>query len=350
MIDLPVLAAAAVVIGAVAAVTARDGRVVVLGLMLAAVLSSVVASPLPDSLAITARILGAMLAAYLLWATVGSAPINSSGSALGPAAEVAAAVAAFGIGLSIRPVDPLAGPLVAQAAGLALVALAIAPLAGRDVFRMGIGVALLSLGCSLLIAAWSGPTPALEQLAVAALLVGIAGATSVLIPSPAAQPALDTGAIEPVVEAKVGPLPRIRPAPAHEPSFRAPIARRADGSAGVAAPPAEAVRPAPPRLPASPRPASPRPAPATPQLRAPEPLPEPAPRRPMTADPIEPDAWAAWNAPEPFAREPLAHEPEPEPRRRLPGARKLPSPDQATPSKPEPKKQTRSRPDLRGKP
>ena len=58
MLDAAVLAAVAVVFGGVAAVTARDGRIVVLRLMTAAVTASLVASPLPGSLAVTARILG----------------------------------------------------------------------------------------------------------------------------------------------------------------------------------------------------------------------------------------------------------------------------------------------------
>jgi len=196
VIDTAVLAAAAVVLGGVVAVTPRDGRIVILGLMLAAVAASLVASPLPSSLAVTARILGALLAAYLLWAAAGSGWVNSAGSAIGPVAEGAVAAAAFMVGLTIRPVDPLEGPVVAQAAGLALIALAVVPLAGRDVFRLGVGVTLLTLGCSLMVTAWSGLTPPLEQLAMAALLIGIAGATSLLVP----QSEIATETVEPIKE------------------------------------------------------------------------------------------------------------------------------------------------------
>ena len=212
MIDTAVLAAVAVVVGGVVAVAPRDGRIVILGLMLAAVAASVVASPLPSSLAVTARILGALLAAYLLWATAGSGWVNSAGSAIGPISEGAAAVAAFVVGLMIRPVDPLAGPVVAQAAGLALIALAVAPLTGRDVFRLGVGVTLLTLGCSLMITAWSGPTPPLEQLAMAALLIGIAGATNLLIPQ-------SEFATEPVATAESVEAEEV---PAEIPTRRAP--------------------------------------------------------------------------------------------------------------------------------
>ncbi|MGD0861240.1 MAG: hypothetical protein ABSA21_00575 [Candidatus Limnocylindrales bacterium] len=317
MIDPPVLAAIAVVIGGVAAVTARDGRIVVLGLMLAAVTSSLVASPLPDSLAVTARILGAMLASYLLWATVTSASLDSAGSEIGLVAQGAVAVAAFAIGLAIEPVDPLAGPIVAQAAGFSLVTLAMAPLAGRDVFRMGVGVALLTLGSSLLVGAWSGPTPALEQLAMAALLVGIAGATSVLVPTARAEAAPAGQANEPLTA---------------EPQPSQPIAGEP-----VAAQPGPVEIPAPAVVSGAFRPLADAPA-------EPEPMPRPEPegqsqsRRPMTADPIEPDAWAAWAAPEP------------EPRRRSAGpVRRTPASNQAE-KKPATRKPGRSRPNPGDKP
>jgi hypothetical protein len=253
VLDAAVFAAVAVLLGGTVAVTARDGRIVVLGLMLAAVAASLVASPLPDSLAVTARILGAMLAAYLLWAAAGSGSVESAGSVIGPLAEGAVAVAAFAVGLAVRPVDPLAGPaeaqaagLSAQAAGISLIALAVVPLAGRDVFRMGVGVSLLTLGGSLVVGAWSGAPRPLEQLALAALLVGIAGATSLLIPSPEAVEEVEASAEGPdawEVEPQTAAWPVTEPWPT---------------------PPIEPER---------------RP-------------------RPMTADPIEPDDWLAWGAPQ----------------------------------------------------
>jgi hypothetical protein len=68
-----------------------------------------------------------------------------------------------------------------QAAGLALVTLAVIPLVGRDVLRLGVGAALLAVGLSLLREAWLGPAPSIEHFAVAALLVAILGATSLLV-------------------------------------------------------------------------------------------------------------------------------------------------------------------------
>jgi hypothetical protein len=109
--------------------------------------------------------------------------VRSDGSAIGLAAETAIAAAAFLIGLWIAPVKPLPGPAAEQAAGIALVALAVVPLIGRDVLRVGIGAALLALGLSLLGQAWIGPGQPLGQFALAALLVAILGATSLLVAS-----------------------------------------------------------------------------------------------------------------------------------------------------------------------
>jgi hypothetical protein len=145
------------------------------------VAAPLVASPLPDSLAAAAGILGAVLAAYLLWASARVNRSSGAGSGIGWVAETAAAAAAFAIGLNVSPVTPLPGPIVAQAAGMALIVLAVVPIMGRDVMRLGAGVILLVLGVSLLTAAWLGPMAPLTRLAIAALLVGVAGAASVAI-------------------------------------------------------------------------------------------------------------------------------------------------------------------------
>jgi hypothetical protein len=181
MIELAAVAAPAAVAGGVVAVTARTGRTIALGLAVAFVAAPLAASPLPGQLSLFARIAGAVLAAELLWVGTRVRAVRGAGSAVGPAAEAAIAAAAFLIGLWIAPVKPLPGPVTQQAAGLALVALAVIPLVGRDVLRLGIGAALLAVGLSLLREAWLGPAPSLEHLAVAALLVAILGATSRLI-------------------------------------------------------------------------------------------------------------------------------------------------------------------------
>jgi hypothetical protein len=336
VLDAAVFAAVAVVLGGVVAATARDGRIVVLGLMLAAVAATLVASPLPGSLAVTARILGAMLAAYLLWAAAGSGKVNSAGSAIGLVAEGAVAVAAFAVGLALRPVDPLAGPVEAQAAGLSLIALAIVPLAGRDVFRMGVGVTLLTLGSSLLVGAWSGPTPPLEQLAMAALLVGIAGATSLLIPSLEAEEA----ATDYVLESAPAPVATARPVAARPVAPRPAALRppavpiKSNAPERVAAPnvaPLQAVAERKPMTAETPKPIEP--------IEPIQPI-EPEKRpRPMTAEP-EADDWLAWEAPAPEPAQPVTTR----------SARRAPVKRLNEIEKPAPKKATRSRPHLGGKP
>src|SRR5688572_4946273 len=59
--------ALAVVLGAIVAGSARNARTAVLGLILALVGASFVADPLPDTLALAGRLVGAMLGGYLLW-------------------------------------------------------------------------------------------------------------------------------------------------------------------------------------------------------------------------------------------------------------------------------------------
>jgi hypothetical protein len=233
----------------------------------------------------------------------------------------------------MRPVDPLAGPVEAQAAGLSLIALAIVPLAGRDVFRMGVGVTLLTLGSSLLVGAWSGPTPPLEQLAMAALLVGIAGATSLLIPSvEAVEVAADY-----VVESTPEPVVAPRPVAAR------PVAARPVAPLPVAVPTKSdaAERAGTPRVAAVQAVAAPKPMPAeTPKPIQPILPIEPERRpRPMTAEP-EADDWLAWEAPAPEPAQPVTTR----------SARRAPVKRLNEIEKPAPKKATRSRPHLGGKP
>jgi hypothetical protein len=67
------------------------------------------------------------------------------------------------------------------------------------VMRVGTAIALLVLGISLLLQAWVGPLSSLQQIVLMALLVGIVGATSLLMaPSelPAASRLRAAGAID----------------------------------------------------------------------------------------------------------------------------------------------------------
>jgi hypothetical protein len=186
MIDPVLVAALLVLAGSAVAVSARRGYVMAVALLVALAAAPLVDSPLPDPPSVAARVLGALLAALVLWGATRVAPVESAGTAIGLAAEVGAAAAAFVAGLRISMVNPLVGPSAAQAAGMAVLVLAVAPLAGRDVLRLGLGGILLALGASLLLTAWVGSPPPLGQLALTALLIGIAGATSVLVARPAA--------------------------------------------------------------------------------------------------------------------------------------------------------------------
>ena len=184
-----VVAAAVAVLGGIAAISARDARIVVIGLFLAICAAQLAASPEPSVLAIVFRVLGSLLGSYLLWAAARGRSIDAEGSAMGVLAECAVAAAAFTAGWFVVPVKPLAGPLVAQAAGIALIAISIVPLTGRDLLRVGVGATILVLGGSMLLQAWVGQPSSLWQISLTALLVGLVSATSVLISPLAGQAA-----------------------------------------------------------------------------------------------------------------------------------------------------------------
>ena len=84
----PILAlvAVAVIGGAVVVVAARDARTVSVALALTLVASPLLADPLATPLGLAARLVGAILATYLLWMvvrqnrTVGVLPSPTSGS------------------------------------------------------------------------------------------------------------------------------------------------------------------------------------------------------------------------------------------------------------------------------
>jgi hypothetical protein len=127
------------------------------------------------------------------------------------------AAAAFSAGWFVAPVKPLTGPLVAQAAGIALIAISVVPLTGRDLLRVGAGATLLVLGGSMLMQSWAGQPSSLYQISLTALLVGLVGATSLLI-SPlngeaAALPeatAADAGEVAEVAAPAAPPAPAAR--------------------------------------------------------------------------------------------------------------------------------------------
>jgi len=166
--------------------------------------------------ALVFRLLGAVLTAYLLWAATRTDSISSEGSFIGAPAEIVAAVAAFCVGWYVIPVKPLAGPLAAQAAGIALVVLALGPLAGKHLLRSGVAIAVMALGISLLMEAWTLPSSSLDQILTTTVMVGIVGATGLLV-SPA-DGELGDGGGEPDGLGEIGELSDDVPATA-DPDF-----------------------------------------------------------------------------------------------------------------------------------
>ena len=246
MIQPTMVGAVVAVAGAILTIAARDSRLVAAGLFVTMVATPLVSSPEPTAAVLAFRFVGALLVAYLLWATTRSGSIDSEGSGLGIPAETIATIAAFCVGWFAMPVQPLAGPLAAQAAGFALVVVALGPLAGRNVLRIGAAIALLALGISLLMEAWTAPATSLDQIVLTALLVGIVGATSLLIsPSVAVEAAAHLTA-EPLApgavagrRAAVRPGTKLRPAVDQVADHAAEPADRAAEPPDLAAEPAD---------------------------------------------------------------------------------------------------------------
>ena len=174
--------ALAVIVGAIVAVSAREARTAVLGLAVALIAAPAIADPVAATSGMAARVVAAVLAVYLLWVAVRDGEAPTGGSRLGWAAEAALAAAAAVVGYDQHGLGAAGlGPPIAQAAGFALAALAVAPLiTGRDVLRVGIGLLLLMQGALLVAVGLDGTPSALEQIITAGLIVGLGGAVGVL--------------------------------------------------------------------------------------------------------------------------------------------------------------------------
>ncbi|MEW6224076.1 MAG: hypothetical protein AB1627_05545, partial [Chloroflexota bacterium] len=81
----PVLVALGVVVaaGAVVGVSAREPRFAVLGVLVVLLASGYVADPLPGTIALGARLVGAVLGGYVLWIALRRAPAPTAGSRMG---------------------------------------------------------------------------------------------------------------------------------------------------------------------------------------------------------------------------------------------------------------------------
>lgn len=174
--------ALAVVLGAVVAASARTTRTAVLGLILAMVGATFMADPLPDSLGLAARLVGTILAGYLLWIAGRDTAARTGGSRLGWPTELLVAGAAAVVGYGSHGLGaPATGPAIAQAAGFALAALAVAPMVnGRDVLRIGVGLCLLTSGAILVRTALGGTPDAFEQVITAGLIAILGGVVAAM--------------------------------------------------------------------------------------------------------------------------------------------------------------------------
>ena len=174
--------ALAVAVGAVIAGSARNARAAILGLFASLAFAPLLADPTGQPLGLAARLVGSILAGYLLWVAARGSGVRTGGSHLGWPAEVLVAAAAAVVGYGSHGLGaPAGGPALAQAAGFALAALSIAPIAnGRDVVRVGIGLVLLASGAVLVRTALGGTPEPLEQIVIAGMIAGLGGAVAVL--------------------------------------------------------------------------------------------------------------------------------------------------------------------------
>ncbi len=176
------VAAIVTVAGALVAITGRDARIALVGLVVALAAAPFLADPLPGAAALGARVVAALLGGYLLFVVLRETTAVTRGSLVGLPAETLAAAAAFVIGYGTSGLGsaPL-GPAEASAAGFALAVIAVAPIVrGADVFRLGVALAILVTGAELVRVGLAGtPTP-LEQLMTAGLTVGLLGTVAVL--------------------------------------------------------------------------------------------------------------------------------------------------------------------------
>ena len=174
--------ALAVIVGAVVAGSARNARTAIFGLVVVMVGVPILADPLPDPLALAARLVAAVLAGYLLWVAARGHRVRTGGSLVGWPTDAFLAVGAAVVGYGSQGLGaPVTGPELAAAAGFALAALAVLPVVtGRDILRVGIGLMLLLSGALLVRTNLGGTADPLEQLLTAGLVAALGGAVAIL--------------------------------------------------------------------------------------------------------------------------------------------------------------------------
>ncbi len=194
-----VVLAALIAGGGVAAVSAREPRLAALGTLIVLVGTAFMADPLPDVLAIAARLTGAVLAGYLIWVALRQPGAPTAGWQIGWPGAAAVAVASFATGwlaanalgaelaVIVGEGPSSAGvaaalaegglvPRAAIGAAAALLALAAAPvLMARDVLRLGLGLLLLLSAADLVRQALAAGPDSVVELGFA-VAVAISGA------------------------------------------------------------------------------------------------------------------------------------------------------------------------------
>jgi len=204
--------------GAVLAVSAREPRGTLLGLLVVLLAAPLIATPWPGPLPILARVAAALLATRLIVVGLrGEGELVGAGSRIGWPAEALAAAAAAVAGFASHGLGAAGlGPPEAQAAGFALGALAAAPLVtGRDVLRLGVGSLLLLQAALLVRQALDAPATDGEQLVISLLTIGLGGAVAVIVAAARA-----AGRLAIADEDTRGDTPAPRRADAHRPTER----------------------------------------------------------------------------------------------------------------------------------
>ena len=174
--------ALAVVVGAIVAGSARNARSAILGLVVTMVAAPVLTDPIPVPLGLAARLVGAVLAGYLLWVATRGDRVQTHGSLVGWPTDAFVAIAAAVVGYGSHGLGaPTDGTPLAAAAGFALAALAVLPVVtGRDILRIGLGLCLLLSGALLVRASLGGTPDPLEELMTAGLVATLGGAVAIL--------------------------------------------------------------------------------------------------------------------------------------------------------------------------
>jgi hypothetical protein len=184
--------AVAVGAGAIIAVSSRDPRAALIGLAIVLVGAALLVDPLPSPATLGVRIVGGLLCLSIVRLAADVGATEGASSPLGWPAEgllaVAAAVGGGAIALQLAVVGsgaqlPASHQVIAAAVGspaipilgaaAAVLAISLTPAAlGRPGFGRAVGVALVTVGVTLLRVGFAGAPNDLEQVAIAGLLVG----------------------------------------------------------------------------------------------------------------------------------------------------------------------------------